>query len=313
MDDRLREALRIGRCGPLERRLARAAMRTGLPGRQLVAFGVLGKPRGGPVELTVERGGIRYALDLRDDSHRLMFLGIYESDLIHRALGLVPEGGHVVDVGANVGFWTLPAAVRVGSEGSVTSFEPNPWARGKLLENIALNRARRSLASTSSARRSARHAPRPSWPRRISKPRRRRQPCTAAPADEQALDSVEVEVVALDDVVSPPVDLLKIDVEGHELAVLDGATQLFATSPPSSLVVEVHGENLARAGSSPEALVSRIESLGYVPVASDGDVRAAASNGRCAPTSSRRSSGAQSRLVVQHAHVAPRLDEPART
>ena len=70
---------------------------------------------------------------------------------------------------------------------------------------------------------------------------------------------------------SPPVDLLKIDVEGHELAVLDGATQLFATSPPSTLVVEVHGENLARAGNSPEALVSRIESLGYVPVSSDGE------------------------------------------
>ena len=176
-----------------------------------------------------------------------------------------------MDVGANVGFWTLPAALRVGPEGSVTSFEPNPWARGKLLENIALNRAR-PLAHVDVVG-SAVGASRASAV--LTAPDLEAQAAQATlhtgGGNEQTLDSVEVEVVALDDVVSPPVDLLKIDVEGHELAVLDGATRLFATSPPSSLVVEVHGENLARAGNSPEALVSRIESLGYVPVASDGD------------------------------------------
>ena len=127
MNARVRELLRVGRCGPIAVPLALAASRLGLPGSQLVAYGLLGKPRHGAIEVTVRRDGLLWTLDLRDDAHRVMFLDRYERELRRRALALLPAGGRFVDVGANVGFWTLPAALQLGPSGSVVAIEPNPW------------------------------------------------------------------------------------------------------------------------------------------------------------------------------------------
>src|SRR5204862_7082374 len=78
-----------------------------------------------------------------------------------------------------------------------------------------------------------------------------------------ATESITVPVARLDALVSEPVDLMKIDVEGHEMAVLDGAANLFRRFPPRYIVIELHGDNLARAGRTPEEVASHLESLGY--------------------------------------------------
>ena len=68
------------------------------------------------------RDGVQWDLDLRDDAHRLMLLDLYERELRRRALGRLPVGGIFVDVGANVGFWSVPAARRsVLAAGSLRS------------------------------------------------------------------------------------------------------------------------------------------------------------------------------------------------
>src|SRR5207237_10579293 len=137
--------------------------------------------------------------------------------------------------------------------------EPNAWARAELLANLELNRIRRRLAAVevvpSEAGAEASTAVLGSVDLEAH--------AAQASLHSTGKQSIEVPVVRLDDAVSGPVDLLKIDVEGHELAVLDGADRLLRTSPPRCLVIEVHGGNLARAGHAPEQLVSRVESLGY--------------------------------------------------
>ena len=81
---------------------------------------------------------------------------------------------------------------------------------------------------------------------------------------------MSVPVTTLDEAVQGDVDLLKMDVQGHELAVLAGGRRFFAESPPAYLVVEVQGELLAHAGVSPEQLVHACEELGYRAVDGDG-------------------------------------------
>src|SRR5262249_44826424 len=83
---------------------------------------------------------------------------------------------------------------------------------------------------------------------------------------------ISVPVTRLDDVVKRHVHLMKIDVEGHEMAVLDGAARLFAESPPETLVIEIHQGNLARAGQSSAALTERLHKLGYQPVDDSNDI-----------------------------------------
>lgn len=270
MNPRLRELLRVGRCGPVSRALSLRAARLPLPGSHLLAFGLLGKPRRGPVVVEVEREGLRWALDLRDDAHRLMFLGLYEAGLRQRVLMRLPEGGTLVDVGANVGFWSLPAARRAGPRGRVLAFEPNPWAARALRRNVALNEAA-PLAPVEVIEQAVGRGSGPvslfSWDLEAG--------ASQATLHREAVplgspERVIVPLTSLDEALQLPVDVLKIDVQGHEDAVLAGAARLFASSPPRILVVEVQGDLLAHAGSHPERLVATIEALGYRAVDGDG-------------------------------------------
>ena len=81
---------------------------------------------------------------------------------------------------------------------------------------------------------------------------------------------VTVPATTLDAVVTGPVDMIKLDVQGHESAVFDGGRKLFEESPPSYVVIELQGELLEVAGSGPEQMLARLEALGYRPVDGDG-------------------------------------------
>jgi FkbM family methyltransferase len=81
---------------------------------------------------------------------------------------------------------------------------------------------------------------------------------------------ITVPVTTIDESVEGTVDVLKIDVEGHEAGVLAGASRLFAISPPRLVVLEVHGGLLPHAGVDAEQLVGQVESLGYRPIDGDG-------------------------------------------
>lgn len=262
--------LRVGRCGPVARALSLRTARLPLPGLRLIAFGILGKPRRGPVDVEVDRDGLRWRLDLRDDAQRLMFLDFYERELRGRVLAQLPEGGTFVDVGANVGFWSIPAARQVGPKGHVLSFEPNPWAAERFRRNVALNSGA-GLASIElvDAAMGAEPAELELYSFDLEAGAsqatlQRGAVAVSAPAH------VTVPVKTLDDVVDLEVDVLKIDVEGHEMAVLDGAPRLLSNAPPRLIVIEVQGDLLVHAGVTPEALVARIESLGYRSVDGDG-------------------------------------------
>src|SRR5205814_4168836 len=124
----------------------------------------------------------------------------------------------VVDVGANVGYYTLLAASCVGQTGKVFAIEPSPHAYARLREAVAHNVLSHVVtlkAALGSARRegvlymppSGNHSP------------------SLVPCDRQ--ESVRVPLRTLDDCLEEwgveKVDLLKMDVEGFEPQVLLGA------------------------------------------------------------------------------------------
>jgi hypothetical protein len=79
------------------------------------------------------------------------------------------------------------------------------------------------------------------------------------------MNSVVVTVVTLDQVLSaiPSVDLLKIDVEGAELNVLDGATEIMERSQDIVIIVEFGASHLKRVGCLPEAWMDRFKAYGF--------------------------------------------------
>jgi FkbM family methyltransferase len=261
MNATARELLRVGRCGLVARTLAPRAARVS----PLLGFGVLGKPRGRRVDVTVKREGLLWNLDLRDDAQRIMYLGLYERELRESVLSQLRSGDVFVDVGANVGFWSLPAAARGAT---VISFEPNPYAAGLLRWNASLNTGvgveLREKAVGSGAGELNLYAFDLEAGSSMTTANRAALPTLAAEwgAGSDEIEAITVPVVTLDDELES-VDVLKIDVEGHEEHALQGARRVLTELRPRLVVIELIGTTFGHEGNCPERTAALLNDYGY--------------------------------------------------
>jgi FkbM family methyltransferase len=156
------------------------------------------------------------------------------------------SGSTFVDVGANVGVYTAWASRGVGSDGRVIAIEPVPATREDLNHVVALN-----------ALGNVRIVPKalgagPGVVNLWLVPRASGLSSAVAPADPSSARAVEVPMSALDDelalVGGPAPALVKIDVEGYEIAVLRGAARTLAAADGPAVLFETQADHLARAG-----------------------------------------------------------------
>lgn len=170
----------------------------------------------------------------------------YEHDMLRFLAALVPSGGLVVDVGANIGNHTVWFAGVMGCR--VRAFEPVPALCAVLAHNVAQNQldARVRVEPYGVGRRRGR-AEISVWDRANS----------GATSLELRGAGGAVHVVALDDLEwDQPVDLLKIDVEGMEADVLAGALGIIRRHRPM-LAIE------ARTTSEEDDLRGWLDDAGY--------------------------------------------------
>jgi FkbM family methyltransferase len=83
--------------------------------------------------------GSRLRLEFSDVSAPHIYFGTYEREETSLIRELVRPGMTVLDIGANIGYFTLLIASKLGPHGTVHAFEPNPAMLTRLKENIALN------------------------------------------------------------------------------------------------------------------------------------------------------------------------------
>lgn len=170
-----------------------------------------------------------------------------------------PSGATVVDVGASWGLFTYHLARRVGKSGRLYSFEPHP-ANAPMLRKLTdrFAHVHFSQAAVSDEPGTA----------QLLVPEHRRRQVTAQGSlahgfDGQKVDvrRIEVPLVRLDDVVGPgiDVDFVKIDVEGHEMSVLRGGSEMFRRCRPA-ILIEIEQRHLSVPISD---VFGEIEGLGY--------------------------------------------------
>ncbi|MDA8324071.1 MAG: FkbM family methyltransferase [Actinomycetota bacterium] len=195
----------------------------------------------------------------------------YESDLFRSAI--VP-GTTVIDVGANIGYYSLIASRLVGEGGRVVSFEPHPEIFGLLTANRERNSAENviplnlALSDRTGATRlylsPIDHGKHSLSASNASGVKSRLGQDTGA---RSAAMSVWVPVMRLDDVLSevglPGVSVMKIDVEGAEQLVLGGAGSLLGTAAPLTLLMEYWPDGIARLGGDPDGLLAMLEDAGF--------------------------------------------------
>jgi FkbM family methyltransferase len=215
---------------------------------------------------TVRRRGLTWSLDLSEGiDFSIYLLGSFERSTVITLEKLVKPGDVVFDIGANIGAHTLGLARSVGSLGKVFAFEPTDFAFEKLKCNLALNpelQARTYPRQVLLAAAPAEGAPNEifaSWPLEKDAavhPKHRGRLVTARNATVDTLDRV-VARECID-----RLNVIKIDVDGHELPVLQGGLAVLTKFRPV-LVMEMSPYIHAEEHNSFPALVALLRDAGY--------------------------------------------------
>ena len=186
------------------------------------------------------RFGIRFECDLTDKLTReIYYYGFDRRDC--RVLSRLVESGQVVlDIGANIGYFSLLFAKWVGATGAVHAFEPFPETVLRFKRNLELNPRLKSivriheLAISDSVGSLS-----------MAVPDQGNSGCNYLRTD----GSQTIKVTTLDAFVQQErlsnIDLIKIDVEGSEVALLEGARETIERFRPV-LMIEVNPSTLQR-------------------------------------------------------------------
>jgi FkbM family methyltransferase len=182
----------------------------------------------------------------------------YEPAVWGRVMREVSAGDHIAEVGASIGLYALAFAGRVGAAGHVTAFEPDPDSTSALEANIAVN----------------------GWQDRVTVIRAAVGQCSgqvrfaSARGQESRIEIrpevcdgvIAVPMVTLDDALAGQrIDVIKIDVEGFEQQVLEGARKILTEERqrPRAILVEVHPFAWADAGTSSASFLSLLDEMGF--------------------------------------------------
>jgi len=170
----------------------------------------------------------------------------YEPGATGAVLNDLRDGGVFVDIGANSGYFTVLAALRVGARGRVYAFEPNPAVRRQLERHVELNQiADRVTVSDLALAGEDQDDVRlfvSCWPENDGIASLTPATETLARGGLRADTSISVSVRTFDtwaqSVRPSRIDLMKIDVEGAEAQVLAGMASAWATLRPARIICE---------------------------------------------------------------------------
>jgi FkbM family methyltransferase len=193
--------------------------------------------------------------------HELMYKSFEEAEL-RFAERLLQPGMTVLDMGAHHGLYTLLASKRVGPRGRVISFEPSEREFRRLKKHLRINRCANVCVEPYALGNETGEAELfvvegfRDWGNSLR-----------PPAVPEPTHSVRVPVRRLDDVLAAHdidcVDFIKLDVEGGELAVLQGARRLLQTSPRPAILAEVQDIRTRPWGYAAREIVQLLEHWNY--------------------------------------------------
>lgn len=189
--------------------------------------------------------------------------GVWEPETASFFFSWLRPGMTFVDAGAHVGHYTLLASDLVAAGGRVIAFEPHPVLGQVLRRNV--ERAGCANVTVSSL----------ALGRAGGMGDLVLHPCDNFGASSLRADSetahlprAPVKVTTLDDFLEragvPAVDVIKLDVEGAELDVIEGAHRTLTANPGIVLVVEFLRENARRFGRDVEDLEARLREFGFL-------------------------------------------------
>ncbi len=201
---------------------------------------------------------LRMNLNSSDTAHgRLAFTGVYDPELTAYLARLAPSGGLLVDVGANFGYFSLLWCGLAENNRSI-AFEASPKVLPSLRENIAMNQLTKRIDLLEVAASNAASV--------IS--------FDVGPPDQTGWGGissaqtgegvVQVPAARLDEVIdAPEIALLKIDCEGADYLVLQGAERLLREKRIKHICFEENPPRMEKLGIESGSAARYVCGLGY--------------------------------------------------
>lgn len=169
-------------------------------------------------------GGGKVLCDFSVPYEAMVWLEHEEQQDLELVRQLLKPGQLFVDCGANIGIWTLVAASLVGAEGKIYAFEPNPLTFKKLNRNISLNEFGHNIQVFASA------VGKDEGNLSLTVNQYHNLSQITYSSDREA---ITVPVMKLDALLNEQkVNGIKVDVEGFELEVLQGAESILKQHQP---------------------------------------------------------------------------------
>jgi FkbM family methyltransferase len=195
----------------------------------------------------------------------IYYFGQWEPHLTSWLAGRLAPGDTFIDVGANVGYFSLLASKVVGKSGRIVAIEVSPKTFALLQSNLALNHARNVRAVNMAV------TDRAGVVKLFQGPETNVGLSTVIEAEalkEACNFECEVEAAPLSGILEPEeicsARLIKIDVEGAEWDVVVGMIELFSYCRKDlEIVIEVGPERLARQGKRPADLLGVFTAAGF--------------------------------------------------
>ena len=184
----------------------------------------------------------------------LFFQDGYSPARVSEIQKIVKEGDVVIDIGANIGYFTVLLANLVGPKGKVYAFEPDPRNFDLLQRTIEKNGWNHVIAEQKAVSNKAGEFllyQTQSWSANTLVP-------------HEHISAVKVNVIILDDFLSNErhVNFVKIDTDGSEPFVIQGMKQLIQRSPDLRVLAEYQPGNLKRYLSDPLDFITIAEQHG---------------------------------------------------
>lgn len=179
--------------------------------------------------------GFDIILNVEKDVDRYFYRDYFEKENLEFFASVIKPGATILDVGANIGIYSLMASVKAGNNGKVYAFEPAEWAINRLKKNISINK----FSNIEVIEKGVGEAP---------------GHFNFYVCEDDAYNSLgnspmegvkevrKIEVITVDDFVRErelsKVDVLKIDTEGADYLVLKGASSLLQSKNPPIIFCE---------------------------------------------------------------------------
>jgi FkbM family methyltransferase len=208
--------------------------------------------------------GLRLFVDLADSHIGLNVIsGSYEPDEREFILKVLKAGDMAIDIGANIGFFSMLMAERVGPTGHVCAFEPLPRNASLLEQSVAENDFQTRITVARAAigdRPGSLELISPIFTNNWGGPYLRTGSAVVPPEHETTV----VPVIKLDDhPLQRPVSFIKLDAEGAEMLALRGAKTLLQTDRPIVLA-EINQKQLRMvSGCSAMEMIGEMRAAGY--------------------------------------------------